>query len=389
VQYPNQVLNFHKTTVEVLSFPGNYSNTPFTSTSTLQFANKLGQQRPLLQQASIMTSALPSTIRALLQPDPSSTNLVLTTQSLPTPDFTKDEHLVQIHCCALTNGELLWLKNFPPPPSSTRQNTPGYDISGTIISSPPHSPFPPGSQIYARTSYLLTGSAREYTVTTSPELSLRPKNLSWAEAATVPMSAETAYQALFVHSSGLLLPVAGTGGKGKKVFVTAASGAVGIWVVQLAVWAGAEVIGTASGDNIGYVKALGALEVLDYRTTDLKAWAAEKGKQVDLVIDTIGKASLADAWYVVKDGGVLISVFQDPMDVRPNELREKLVSSKFFVMETNGKQLELVTKGLGEGIFKTRVDSVWPVEKFEEATKRLGSGKTKGKIVLDLGVEGA
>lgn len=165
-----------------------------------------------------------------------------------------------------------------------------------------------------------------------------------------------------------------------------ASGGVGIWVVQLARWAGLEVGGTARADNREFVRGLGAGEVVDYRDTDIRAWAGAEGK-ADIVVDCVGGKSLADAWFVVKDGGVLVSVVQPPGGVRPREVEGKRVRDLFFVMESRGEQLVEVTRGLDEGRFVARLDSVFEMERFEEAFEKLEGGGTRGKIVLDMGVE--
>ncbi|TVY44947.1 putative zinc-binding oxidoreductase, mitochondrial, partial [Lachnellula cervina] len=213
------------------------------------------------------TETIPKTMKALLQPDPASLHLLLTDLPVPVPKPGSTEHLVRVHAAALTNGELLWRHNFPLPPSPDNPTIfiPLFDIAGTILTSPPHSPFPPGTEIYTRTSYTRTGSGSQYTLVTTAELAVRPQILSWAESATVPMSAMTAWQALFVHAG--LTPTQGAAGnrdadgdrdRGKKVFVMGASGGVGIWVVQLARWAGLEVGGTARADNREFVEGLGA-----------------------------------------------------------------------------------------------------------------------------------
>ena len=194
------------------------------------------------------------------------------------------------------------------------------------------------------------------------------------------LSALTAWQALFVQ--------AGLGGfedgsyRGKRVFVTAASGSVGSWVVQLAKAAGAEVIGTCGPDNIDFVKSLGATEVLNYRNTDFRAWAEQEGKKVDVVIDTIGKKSLEDAWWTIKDGGLIISIFQPPL--KPAECAVKDVKSHFFIMIPDGENLSKISKLLAEGKVKTNLDSIYRLEKFEEAFARVEGGHAKGKVVIEI-----
>lgn len=327
---------------------------------------------------------LPTTQRAIFQPDPLSTAVIKTTLPVPTPDFAAHEHLIRVHATAITNGELLWTKNFPPPPELTvnKQLVPCNDVAGTVISAPPSSPFPPGSEVYARSSYMRTGCARDYSILLTEEMAIRPKVLDWAQAAAVPMSAETAWQALFVQ--GGLKPEAGAA-KGQKVFITAASGGVGTWLVQLAKWAGAEVAGSCGTDNVDWVRSLGADEVVDYKTEDLKQWATVEGRKADLVIDCIGRKSLEDAWWIVKDGGTLISIFQAPEDVRPPEITAE-IKNFFFIMQSRGDQLKEITRLIENGMDKVALDSVWPFEQFQDAFSKVKSGKTKGKVVLDLTV---
>jgi len=175
-------------------------------------------------------AALIPIMKTLLQPDPASKAVILTTSALPVPTPNSTEHLIRVHAVAITNGELLWMKDYPPPPSLSegKEPVPGYDMAGVVVTAPLDSPFQPGTEIFSRTDYYHTGSGREYTLVKSSELAFKPKRLTFIEAATVPMSVETAYQALFVHA--LLQFEAGTGAKGKRVFVTGGSGAVGmVW----------------------------------------------------------------------------------------------------------------------------------------------------------------
>ncbi|KAJ8102490.1 hypothetical protein POJ06DRAFT_244773 [Lipomyces tetrasporus] len=332
--------------------------------------------------------SLPRTMRAVLQPSASSTDLTLTTAPLPTPERNSTEHLIRVHACALCAGELLWPKNFPP--AKPRELIPCPDIAGTIVSAPEGSPFRVGDEVYARTNYIRPGNARDYTIGVTDELALRPKGLSWAESAAIPVSAETAWQILFIHAGIVVdgdtdIAAAREAWKGKRVLVTAASGGVGMWVTQLlAKLLGATVIGTCGPDNVSLVQSLGAGEVLNYRETNLLEWGARPGNKVDVVIDCIGRKSLEDAWWTVRDGGVVLSIFQPPTQVRPEDYRGEGVRDVFFVMEPNRKHLEEITKLVEQGKCRPMVDSVWPLEQFHEAFKRLDGGHARGKIVLDL-----
>lgn len=328
--------------------------------------------------------ALPKTQKAVFQPDKMSTAVTLITDHpVPTAAPSTTEHLIRVHATAITNGELLWSKNFPLPAELTVNKVlvPCNDVAGTVITAPPSSPFPPGTEVYARSNYARTGCARNYTILCTEEMAKRPQRFSWAESASVPMSAETAWQALFIHAG--LEPKAG-GAKGKTILFTAASGGMGVWLVQLAKWIGAEVVATCGTHNVEWVKEIGADVVIDYNKTSVKTWVSETGKKVDLVVDSIGRKALEDAWWAVKNGGQLISVFQPPEQLKPAGVEDS-IKTEFFIMETNGEQLQKVTELIDQGIaVKAAVDSVWPVDQYQEAFKKLEGRKTRGKVVLEL-----
>ncbi|KFY82113.1 hypothetical protein V500_10821 [Pseudogymnoascus sp. VKM F-4518 (FW-2643)] len=335
--------------------------------------------------ASTVAMAIPKVQKAIIQPDVQSTDVILVTDHpVPTPKPSSTEHLIRVHTTAITNGELLWEKNFPIPAefSATKIMVPCNDVTGTVITAPESSPFQPGTEVYARSNYYRTGCAREYSILLTEEMAKRPQRLTWAESATVPMSAETAWQALFVQAG--LEPKAGSA-KGKRIFITAASGAVGTWIVQLAKWAGAEVIGTCGPNNVEWVESLKADTVLDYTKTNVKEWAGVEGNKVDLVIDCFGGKSLEDAWWVVKDGATLISIYQPPEQKKPAGV-EGNITNFFFIMESKGDQLQKVTELIDSGFGKVALDSSFPIDQFQEAFAKLKSGKTKGKVVIDLGV---
>ncbi|KAI4210578.1 MAG: hypothetical protein LQ351_006556 [Letrouitia transgressa] len=331
------------------------------------------------------TQTVPESCRAILQLDPQQQSLSLA--NLPVPRVkAPNEHLIRVHAVALCKGELLWHKNFPPSePEKDRKRVPGYDIAGTVVIAGASSPFKTGDEIYCRTNFRRTGALRDYTIALTEELALRPRRLSWTQSAAVALSAETAWQALFVHArlesldSGLA--------KGKRVLVTAASGGVGTWLIQLARLAGADVIGTCGPSNIDFVRSLGASEVLDYRTTDLSTWGSHQQNQVDIVVDCIGGRSLEGAWWAVKDGGVLISINQPPDQVRPESLKSRNVKSLFFIMDSVGKQLEQITRLIDEGKCEPTIDSVYSFNEYSDAFERLESGHAKGKVVIDLDLE--
>jgi len=331
-------------------------------------------------------NSIPTTARALLQSDPASDYKILTLTYLPVPKTSPNtnEHLIRVHSLALCNGELLWPKNVPVPNPKAKELIPGYDIAGIVVEAPDSSPFPVGTEVYGRTNYYRTGSARDYTIALTEELAHRPQRLSWAESAAVPLSSQSAWQALFVHAglgdmdSGLA--------RGKRILVTAASGGVGAWLIQLGRLAGAEMIGTCGPGNVELVQSLGAKEVLDYHKTNFREWGKDPRHQVDIVIDCIGGKALTDSWWTVRDDGILISIARPPQGARPAGLKNdgEHIKDVFFIMKPNREQLERITELVNEGKCRPVVDSVWRFENYEKAYEKADSGHAAGKVVLNL-----
>jgi NADPH:quinone reductase-like Zn-dependent oxidoreductase len=309
----------------------------------------------------------------------------------PTPTATGPyEHLIRIHAFAPCAGELLWPINFPSVlniTSPTRRLIPCYDFSGTVVTAPPSSPFQPSAKVCARISPGRTGIASEYGIALTDELAVKPRGLGWEEASSIPMSAETAWQALFVQAGLEAIDSADVGrNAGKRVLVTGASGGVGLWVVQLAKLAGCEVVGTCGPDNIEFVKSCGAVEAVNYRTTSLKSWVKEdESRMFDVVIDCVGKSSLEDAWWAVKDNGTLISICQLPEQSKPKELEKEGVRSLFFIITPNGEHLKKIMGLWEEGKVRPVVDNVFKFEDFEKGFERVASGHAKGKVIISFG----
>lgn len=302
---------------------------------------------------------------------------------LPTP--SPSEHLLRVHAVTLSAGELSWRR-----PEEFNESIPGVDVAGEIVSSPPESRFRPGDQVYARTQFPRPGAAREFTLVLEHELALKPSNITAAEAATVPMSAETAWQALFVQG-GLSPPENGKKSESnasKRVLVTGASGGVGIWVVQLAKAAGLYVVGTCGPSNKDFVLGLGADDVLDYSQTGPKEWAAaEETRKVDLAVDCVGGNSLEESWTAVKDGGLLLTIVPLPdyaQPTKPTEGVAKDVTGAFFIMTENGAQLKKCTALIEAGTCRPVVDSVWKFEEWEKAFEIVNGKHARGKVVLQI-----
>ncbi|KAF3927212.1 hypothetical protein ABW20_dc0105150 [Dactylellina cionopaga] len=329
-------------------------------------------------------ASLPTTILSLSQPDPLKAELILTTTPLPTLN-SPNEHLVRVDATSPCTGELLW-------PTFAgeyfgKEIVPCYDLSGTVVASPAGSPFPVGSEVWGRTAVSHPGNAREYTVAYTEELSLRPKTIDAITAASVPLSAITAVQALFEKGGIAGLDKGEKGRKEnatKRVLIVAASGGVGIWLLQLAREAGVRgIVGVCGPSKVELVKNLGATEVVDYSVQGLAAWVEEDdSRKVDLVIDCKGGDSLAQAWSCVKDGGKLLSIVEPPEGRKPEGCKAKDVTNYFFIMEPRGSDLVDVARLVDEGKVQTLVDSIYTLDQYKEVFEKLDSGRAKGKILI-------
>ncbi|KAI4112562.1 MAG: hypothetical protein LQ338_008298 [Usnochroma carphineum] len=302
---------------------------------------------------------------------------------VPIPNPAKGDHLIRVMTTALCKGELDWPTLFPDVIFSENPEgliVPGYDVAGTVISAPPASRFRPGDEIIGRTRPSRQGNCREYSIARSEEMALKPPNLSWAEAAAVPVSALTAWQALFEHAEvqGFHDPKSPL----TKVLVTAAAGSVGIWLVQLAKMAGLDVVAQVGNlENDKLVRELGAADVVNYKTTSLKDWADTSGP-VDVVFDLQGGETLEDAWYCVKDNGTLISIVDAPGKWQPEQLKGKTVKNEFFIVADNSHQLSEISNLASEGRLLMMVDSVWNLDDYEGAFAKLDAGHARGKVVI-------
>jgi NADPH:quinone reductase-like Zn-dependent oxidoreductase len=299
--------------------------------------------------------------------------------------------LIRVHSTGITRGELTWsTSGFVTWP---QDHVPCYDVSGTVVLLP-DTPcnFKMGDKVYGRVAAEREGAAREYATILPSEAAMVPEGLGMIEAASVPMSAHTAWQAVF-EKGGLTgergVPHVNEHGdavlgqaKGKRVLILGAAGGVGLMAVQFALLAGAHVVGTASAKNEGYLRELGISEVVDYTKTSIQEFIAAGNDKFDLVFDCAGGKSMLDGWNGVVENGAYISVvpgFREPESGKPAGVR-----STWFVMKARGEELHCIGKFFEKGLLKATVDSVWELEDFEAAFSKTASGHARGKVVLKI-----
>jgi NADPH:quinone reductase-like Zn-dependent oxidoreductase len=319
-------------------------------------------------------------MRALIRTGSSKTLTLDTAHPESTSSDFPDKYIIEVRATALTRGELTW-----PEPQEPDVPIPGYDLAGVVVAVPSTqklNTYKIGDEVYGLTSFGAKGNARELTVADERELTLKPKSLSWEEAAAIPLSALSAFQGLFVHGN---LNGPGQGGnKDKRVLVTAASGGVGLWAIQLARQAGLTVVGTCGPSNVTFVKDLGADIVLDYTKTDLLAWVNEDPnlRSFDVVLDCIGGETLKNAWKCARKDGKVISIAEPANAKKPDDGVAVGVEGVWFIVESDAGQLGQITTLIEQGKCRGQVDQVFALEQWREAFERLEGGHTKGKVVL-------
>lgn len=246
----------------------------------------------------------------------------------------------------------------------------GGDIAGTVeaVGDSVES-FEQGDAVYGMTLSSLSGGYAEYAVTKADAIALKPESLNFEEAAAIPIAALTAWQAMFDLANL---------SSGQSILITGASGGVGSMAVQLAKAKGAIVIGTASGKNEQYVRDLGADEFVDYTRQPFEAVV----KDVDVVFDTIGNDTQERAFQTLKKGGFLVTSAEALSEEKARELG---VEAERVFCKPNAQQLAEINRLIDEGKLKIHVETILPLPEVKKAHQLSQSGRTRGKIVLQVG----
>jgi NADPH:quinone reductase-like Zn-dependent oxidoreductase len=245
----------------------------------------------------------------------------------------------------------------------------GWDVAGTIEAVGPEvDKFKLGDPVYGYTSLLRDGAYAEFIVAKQEEIAVKPASLDFVEAAAVPVAALTAWQAMF-DTANLE--------ENQKVLIHAASGGVGSIAVQLAKAKGVYVIGTSSARNAEFVRELGVDEFIDYQATQFETVVHD----VDVVLDTIGGDTQVRSFGVLRKDGFLVSIVEPPSE----ELAAQHgVRSKMVGVLPNGTQLSEIAALIDSGKVKPFVETVLPLSEARQAHEMSKSGRTRGKIVLQV-----
>jgi NADPH:quinone reductase-like Zn-dependent oxidoreductase len=227
----------------------------------------------------------------------------------------------------------------------------------------------PGDEVFGMIDLSGDGAYAEYAVGRENFFAIKPQTLDFPNSAAVPVGALTAYQVLF-DAADLRA--------GQMVLIHAAAGGVGSMAVQLAKACGARVVGTASGaEHINLIRELGCDEAIDYKATRFE----DHVRDVDVVVDPLGAESQSRSFGVLKKGGILVALTEEP---RQELARENGVRATMIGVKPDGQRLAEIGKIIDDGKLRPIVQVVLPLGQAKEALKLSHSRHTAGKIVLAI-----
>lgn len=313
---------------------------------------------------------------------------------MPVPELNDDEVLVQVHAAGVNvldtkirDGEFKLILPYHLPVIL------GHDVAGVVVQiGKGVQQFKLGDEVYARLDDFRIGGFAEFVAAKEASLALKPKGLTMEEAASVPLVALTAWQALVEKAR--LKP-------GQKVFIQAGSGGVGTFAIQLAKHLGATVATSTSTANVAFVKGLGADTVIDYKTQAF----ADVLRDQDVVLNSQDTQTLQQSVGVLKRGGKLISISGPPDPAFGQAIaapglvkvvmwllsagirrlaKRRSIAYAFLFMRPSGAQLRDITALFDAGVLRPVVDRVFPFESTNEAMAYVDAGRSRGKVVVKV-----
>jgi NADPH:quinone reductase-like Zn-dependent oxidoreductase len=238
--------------------------------------------------------------------------------------------------------------------------------------------FRPGNQVFGIDMF---GAYAEYKC--MPEngaLAIKPANISYEDAASVPNGALTALP--FLRDKGKIQ-------SGQTVLIYGASGSVGAAAVQLARYYGAKVTGVCSTTNLEWVKSMGADQVIDYTQEDF----TENGKTYDIIFDTVGKRSFSECKGSLTNKGIYLATVPTPVimlqalwTAKSGSKKVKFVAAGLRPAREKIKDLVFLSKLIEAGKIKPTIDRIYPLEQIVEAHRYVEQGHKKGNVVITVGI---
>ena len=296
---------------------------------------------------------------------------VIELEEVPRPEPGENEVLVRVAAAGVGPWDS-WIRAGKSVLEQPLPLTLGSDLSGTVVAGGTGvKDLPEGTQVYGVTNPRFVGAYAQYAVANAGMLATKPRRLSHEEAASIPVVAVTALQMLFDHAHLRA---------GQRVLIHGAGGTVGAFAVQLAVRAGAHVIGTDAAQGAVFAKSLGAQQVIDIAGADFTRLVAP----VDIVIDTVGGQVQTRSFSVLMSGGILVSSVSQP---NAEEASASGVRARFILVDVTSASLARIAELVDAGDLSPRLGPVLPLSEARQAHEMLDGLRPRapGKIVLSVG----
>jgi len=296
---------------------------------------------------------------------------VLKYEDAPRPEPKENELLVRVIACGVNPADPLVISGRLAKEFGTHLPLiAGYDIAGVVEKTGANvTRLKVGDAVYGYPTF--GGGWADYVAVKEWEVAAKPKSLNFVETAAVPMGALTAWQALVDVAK--LQP-------GQTILIHGGSGGVGSFAVQIAKARGARVIATASTKNQDLLKQLGADVAVDYTKTKFE----DVAKDVDAVLDPVGKETLARSYGVVKKGGIVMSLVARP---DPAELQKRGIRGTGISSHADADDLSEIAQLIDAGKIKPIVTEVLPLTDAVKAQQQAATHHTRGKVVLQVADE--
>ena len=318
----------------------------------------------------------------------------ITFADVPRPVPKPHEILVQVHAAGLNPIDYMIAKGtFKPILRFELPATMGSDMAGVVVEVGSHvTRFKPGDSVFASIFDLGTGALAEFARVPKNAAALKPANLDFVQAASIPMVGLTSWQALKERANLK---------SGQKVFIPAGSGGIGTFAIQLAKYLGAKVGTTTSTANVDLVRSLGADEVVDYKKQEFE----DVLRDYDAVLGTVRGDALEKSIRVLKPKSTIVSLIGPPdaafarargmnflmvgvfgfLSRKIIRLSKKRgVAYSFLFVHPDGRQLAEIGTLLDAGRIRPVIDKTFPFEQAKEALAYLEQGRAKGKVVVKV-----
>lgn len=290
---------------------------------------------------------------------------------VPIPEPVQDEVLIEVHAAAVNpfdwkvrEGHMQSIGELKLPATlggdfAGRVTSVGDDVSGIKA----------GDEVYGQGGALSGhGSFAEFAPVKASSIAIKPEGIDFVQAAALPLTGVSAYQALVEHVG--VKP-------GQKVLIHGGAGGIGSYAIPLAKHLGAYVATTAAADDFDYAKELGADEIIDYQKQDFSTLI----KDYDVVYDTVDGETYKKSYEVLKPGGVIVSMLEQP-DEKLMKQHDVQAINQFTRVTT--ERLRELTKLVETGVIKPQIDKTFPLSQAAEALEYLKSNHRRGKVVITI-----